>query len=57
METVKVVAYPYARQSGKIQVPEGLSEKDKAEYVKEHWNEIEFSAPELDYCGTDFDID
>lgn len=57
METVKVVAYPYARQSGKIQIPEGLSEKDKAEYVKEHWNEIEFSAPELDYRGTDFDID
>lgn len=56
METVKIVAYPYARQSGEIQIPEGLSKEEKVQYIKEHWNEIRFSAPELDYCGTDFDL-
>lgn len=57
METVGVVAYPYARQYGEIQVPEGLSEEEKTEYIKEHWDEIKFGEPDLDYCGTDFDID
>lgn len=57
METVNIVTYPYARQSGEIQVPEGLSKEEKAQYIKEHWNEIRFSTPELDYCGTDFDLD
>lgn len=57
METVRIVAYPYARQSGEIQVPEGLSEEEKIKYIREHWNEVRFSAPEFDYCGTDFDLD
>lgn len=57
METIGVTAYPYARQYGEIQVPEGLDEKEKMEYIKEHWNEIKFGEPDLDYCGTDFDID
>ena len=56
MGTVRVVAFPYARQSGEIQVPEGLSEEEKIQYIKEHWNEIKFSAPELDYRGTDLDF-
>lgn len=54
--TITVVAYPYATATGAIDVPDGLSKEECLDYVKEHFNNIDFSGPELDYCGTDFDI-
>lgn len=57
MEEIMITAYPYATQSGTLKVPEGLNEEQKREYISDHWNEISFSEPDLDYCGTEFDID
>jgi len=57
METALITAYPYATQYGTLPIPKGLNEGQKQAYVEEHWGEINFSKPELDYCGTEFDID
>lgn len=53
---LSITSYPYAVQNGTIEVPDGLSEEELMFYVEEHWDEISFSQPELDYCGTDFQI-
>lgn len=53
MREVHITAYPYAAQTGIIEVPDGV---DAEKYIKEHWNEVTFDEPELDYCGTDFDV-
>ena len=52
--TYSVTAYPYAVQHGKIKIPNSIT--DVYEYITEHWNEIAFDEPELDYQGTDFDF-
>lgn len=54
-KTYLVIAYPYATQSGTITVPDNTN--DVNEYIKDHWDDIEFDEPDLDYCGTDFDIE
>ena len=55
---ISVIAYPYAVQYGTILVPTEIVGEDKIkEYVSEHWNDIWFGEPDLDYCGTDFNID
>ena len=56
MKKVTVIAHPYADQTGFIEVPDGLDEDAAKAYVQEHWNDIEFREPELDYCGTDFEV-
>ena len=57
MKNVTVVAYPYAVQSGIIQVPDALTDYvDVDFYIQEHWDEIDFYAPDLDYCGTDYEL-
>lgn len=56
-KTVEVTAYPYATQFGSIQVPEELEDGDELhDYIEEHWNDIKFSEPELEYCGIDFEF-
>ena len=49
----EVTAYPYAVTYGSINVPDDI--EDVREYISEHWDEIEFGQPVLDYCGTDFE--
>ena len=56
-KTVNVTAYPYAVQYGSIEVDKNLSGEELTEYISEHWDEIQFGEPDLDYCGTDFDVD
>ena len=52
-----VNAHPYADVSGTIQVPESLTDEDEIHaYVSEHWDEIKFGEPDLDYAGTDFEV-
>jgi len=48
-----IVASPYATQYGTIVVPDNV---EPEEYIKEHWDEIDFDEPELDYAGTDFEF-
>ena len=57
MENVIITAYPYAIQYGNLKVPKDLNEEEKRQYINEHWNEISFGEPDLDYCGTDFDFE
>ena len=53
-----ITAYPYAVQYGTLAIPKDITEPNALqEYVNEHWNEIDFSEPDLDYSGTDVDID
>ncbi len=54
-----VTAYPYARQSGEINVPDEIKDDEEAceEYIREHWNDIKFDEVSLDYKGTDFDVE
>lgn len=52
---VRVIAYPYARQEGTIEVPNGVENLE--EYVSEHFDEVRFGKVELDYKGTDFDVE
>ena len=56
MKQYRITAYPYATQTGTIGVPANLGDDDINEYIIEHWNDINFDEPELDYAGTDFDI-
>ena len=53
--SVTVTAYPYATQYGKIEIPEGV--EDIRSYVSEHWDEIKFNEPDLDYAGADFEVE
>ena len=53
--TVFVRAYPYAIIEGTIDVPDGTENIDA--YVEEHFDEIDFGEPDLDYAGTDFEAD
>lgn len=49
-----VTAYPYATVWGEIEIPDDV--KDVRQYVKDHWDEIKFGEPDLDYVGTDFEV-
>ena len=51
-----VTAYPYAVQWGTIIVPEEYQTKLEVEnYIDEHFDDIEFGQPDLDYAGTDWE--
>lgn len=54
---VTVTLYPYATQYGEIEVPVSVSKEDMQNYIKDHWDNIKKGEPELDYAGTDFDIE
>ena len=56
MKTIFVTAYPYATQFGKILIPDDIDDKDVRDYLSEHFDEIKFEEPELDYCGCDFEV-
>lgn len=49
-------AYPYAIQCGVLEMPDNIEEDMREEYINEHWNEIKFDEPELDYADTDMEI-
>lgn len=58
MNKIYVTAYPYATQTGSILVPETVnSVEELREYIREHFDEIDLSEPELDYAGTDIEFD
>ena len=51
-----ITAYPYAVQTGYIDIPDHIKEEDQRQYVLDHFDEIEFGEPDLDYVGTDLEI-
>lgn len=54
MYRVDVTAYPYATIYGSINVPDDVEET--YDYVREHWDEIDFGEPDLDFCGIDYEV-
>ena len=52
---ILVRAYPFAYTSGTLEVPDQT--ENIQEYIVEHFNDVKFTEPELDYCGTDFEWD
>ncbi len=57
-----ITFYPFAFQDAFLFIPKAdlpsLRNADEIkEYVREHWEDIEFYDPELDYAGTDFDVE
>lgn len=57
MKKLIITAYPYAVTYGELIVPDDLPEDEYQEYTNEHFNDVSFGAPDLDYCGTDFDVE
>ena len=56
MKTVYIRAYPYAIQEGYIDIPDNIKGNENIQkYLTDHFNEIKFGEPNLDYAGTDFD--
>lgn len=51
---VSVTVFPMAVQHGTISVPDDVKNKDVRKYLQDHWEEIVFDCPELDYNGADF---
>ena len=58
LKPVHITAYPYATVEGDIYVPKDINTKEKLDaYIIEHFNDIRFGTPDLDYAGTDFDTE
>lgn len=51
-----ITAYPYAIQYGTLEMPDDIERDFREEYITEHWSEIKFGEPELDYAGTDMEV-
>ena len=52
--TIKVE--PYAVQYGSLNIPEELvTDEEINNYIDEHFDDIKFGEPELDYLGIDFE--
>lgn len=58
MKTINVTSFPFATQWGSVEVPEYLKDPmEIRDYIVEHWDDIKFGEPDLDYCGADFEIE
>lgn len=57
MKTITVTANTYVYQTGSLEIPDNLTKDEARDYVKQHWGEIEFDEPELDYLGASFEIE
>lgn len=55
-KTYWVTAHPYANQDGTIEVPANIPADEVEDYIYNHFDEIEFGEPELDYKGTGFEF-
>ena len=56
-KTLTITAFPYATQYGTLEIPDDLPENRFRDYVNEHFGEIKFGAPDLDYAGTELEIE
>ncbi len=50
-----ITAYPYAVVYGSIEVPDDV--EDAWDYIDDHFDDIKFGEPELDYCGTNYEFE
>ncbi len=55
---VTIMAHPLANVTGTIQIPNNITEEeDIEEYIREHFKDIKFGEPELDYMSIDFEYE
>ncbi len=54
--TLNVTAYPCAVVSGTIEIPADVPDDKLDAYVSEHFDDVDFGEPQLDFADTDFDI-
>ena len=54
---VVVISYPFVTQYGEIEVPADLNGLALRKHIEEHFNDIRFSEPNLDYKGADLDVE
>lgn len=59
MKRFLIKAYPYATQFGSIDVPDEIADNMDAVfyYINDHFDEVSFSKPILNYSGTDFEFE
>lgn len=61
MKRFLVKAYPYAVQFGRIEVPDEIADSDDmnavSEYIEEHFDDIRFGLPRLNYTGAYFECE
>lgn len=63
LKKISVSVHPYCNQSGDIYVPADMQVNDEQEeilpdceeYIRDHWDDILFSEPDIDSRGTDFE--
>ena len=53
---LSVTAYLYATQYGTIEIPDEIPKNELEDYVANHWEDIDFYPPELDYSNADFEV-
>ena len=56
MRDKNVVAFPYATVCGTIRIPENMPAEKEQEYIEEHFGEIKFNEPTLDFAGAYFEF-
>lgn len=59
MKRFLITAYPYATQFGRLDIPEEIADDKDAvsDYIKDHFDEVYFSEPELSYWDADFEFE
>ena len=60
MAKIEVTAYPYATMFGDLDIPDKVvngSEEKLREYISDHWDEIDFGEPDLDFQGCEYEFD
>lgn len=61
MKRFLITAHPYVTQFGSIDVPDEIADSDDKDdvsnYINEHFYDIDFDKPMLDYFGTDFEFE
>lgn len=60
MAKIEVTAYPYCTMFGDLEVPDDVMNGSDAklhEYISDHWDEIDFGEPDLDFQGCDYEFE
>lgn len=60
MKKVDVFCHPFCDTHGTIKVPTEIVDAGKmsvVDYINEHFDDIKFGEPDLNYRGTDYDIE
>ena len=58
MKLIQITAFPEAIQNGCIEIPEELTTLEEIrDYVKDHWDDINFDPVDLYYDKIPFNID